>query len=142
MTFGDGTRTEAEGSERRELAPLTSAQRLTVDALALYVAANVRGPVDVETVAAPPELAARSRGAVLVLVTADAGGAPDYVTAVYAPDGARYAVHSEADYADTIAACGGAPRHAYAVRRESTDVYLIHTGGTFETERDALARVR
>jgi hypothetical protein len=140
MTFGDGTRTEAEASARRELAPLTAAQRLTADALALYVAANARASVDVAAVAAPPELAARSRGAVLVLVTADAGGAPDYVTAVYAPDGTRYAVHSEADYAAALAAVGGPWKGA--TRREGTAVYVVHAGGAYLTEADALALAR
>ena len=132
MTFGDLAITEAENAERVTLAPLTDAQRRTVDALALYVAAGDRAPVDVAVVPSTFE-----RGAVLVLVTPDCGPAPDYVTAVYAADGTRHAVYAEGDYARALAAAGGVhlPR-VNATRRESTSAYVVREGGAFLTEAE------
>lgn len=104
---------------------LTRAQELTLDALASHAAEWARGAVDIETVPAP------IAGAVLAIVTADSGGAPDHVTAVYdRASGVRAAVRGESDYLAAVAT-NGAP-NASVVARESSALYLVHAGGTFE----------
>jgi hypothetical protein len=100
---------------------MTRPQALTVENLRGELESACRCMVDMDTLP-------RADGSVLVILTADSGGAPDAVTAVWSRDGVTSrGVYSTDDY---VAALIELKPHA-AVQRESSALYTVAPGGSY-----------